>query len=129
MILIGYRMLFGELCTLLNVHLDPDADYVEDDFARETLIKHILQSIKHADLAVLVLSDYVYYLGLSVETCKNAFPPIMTSRTMSEQIARYSIKFQQELKKVGLFKHLDNKALKFTDPCVIQCEKIHVIAA
>ena len=129
MMLIGYRMLFGELCTLLNVHLDPDADYVEDDFAREMLVKNILQSIKYADLSVLVLSDDVYYLGLSVETCQQFLPPIMTTRNMSEQIARCSIKFQQELKKVGLFKYLDNKNLKFTDPCVIQCEKIHKITA
>ena len=129
MMLIGYRMLFGEMCTLLNVHLDPDADYVEDDFARETLVKNILQSIKSADLTVLVLSDDVYYLGLSVETCQRLLPPIMTTRNMSEQIARCSILFQQELKKVGLFKYLNNKSLKFTDPCVIQCDKIHIITA
>ena len=125
--LIGYRMLFGELCTLLNVRIDPDADYVEDDLARETLVSNILQSIKSTDLAVLVLSDDVYYLGLSVEICSRALPPIMTTRQMSEQIAVCSIKFQKELKKVGLFKHINNKVLKFTDPCVIQCEQIHKI--
>jgi len=125
--LIGYRMLFGELCTLLNVRIDPDADYVEDDLAREILVSNILQSIKSTDLAVLVLSDDVYYLGLSVEVCRRALPPIMTTRQMSEQIAACSIKFQKELKKVGLFKHINNKVLKFTDPFVIQCDKIHNI--
>jgi hypothetical protein len=129
MILIGYRMLFGELCTLLNVRVDPDADYVEDDLARETLVANILRSIKHADLSVLVLSDDVYYLGLSVDTCKQAFPAIMTSRKMVEQIAECSIKFRQELKKVGLFKHLDSKTMKFTDAVVIQCEHIYAITA
>jgi len=125
--LIGYRMLFGELCTLLNVRIDPDADYVEDDLARETLVANILKSIKSTDLTVLILSYDVYYLGLSVEVCRRELPPIMTTRKMSEQIAACSIKFQKELKKVGLFKHINNKVLKFTDPCVIQCEHIHKI--
>lgn len=127
MILIGYRMLFGELCTLLNVRLDPDADYVEDDLARETLVANILRSIKHTDLSVLVLSDDVYYLGLSVETCKREFPAIMESRKMVEQIAACSIKFRRELKKVGLFKYLDSKTIKFKDAVVIQCEHIYAM--
>ena len=129
MILIGYRMLFGELCTLLNVRVDPDADYVEDDLARELLVANILRSINCADLSVLVLSDDVYYLGLSVETCKHAFPVVMESRKMVEQIAVCSVKFKKELKKVGLFKHLDSKTLKFTDAVVIQCEHIYAITA
>jgi hypothetical protein len=129
MILIGYRMLFGELCALLNVHIDPDADYVEDDLAREILVANILQSIARADLSVLVLSDDVYYLGLSVETCKREFPVILPSRKMVEQISACSIKFQRELKKVGLFKHLDSKTIKFTDAVVIQCEHVYAITA
>jgi hypothetical protein len=129
MMLIGYRMLFGELCTLLNVRIDPDADYVEDDLARETLVANILKSIKSTDLTVLILSYDVYYLGLSVEVCRRELPPIMTTRKMSEQIAACSIKFQKELKKVGLFRHIDNKVLNFPDPYVIQCDEIHKITA
>jgi len=125
--LIGYRMLFGELCTLLNVRVDPDADYIEDDFARETLVTNILQSIRGADLTVLALSNDVYYLGLSVETCQHVFPPIMSTRDMSDRIVSCSIRFQRELKKVGLFKHLDGKVTRATEPTVIQCERIHPI--
>ena len=125
--LIGYRMLFGELCTLLNVRVDPDADYIEDDLAREILVSNILQSIRGADLTVLALSNDVYYLGLSVETCQLAFPSVMSTRNMSEQIAAGSIRFQRELKKVGLFKHLDGKVTRATEPTVIQCERIYPI--
>lgn len=125
--LIGYRMLFGELCTLLNVHADPDADYVEDDLARETLVASIMRSVKGTDLTVLVLSDDVYYLGLNTETCNRILPPIMTTLKMAEQIAAGSIKFQRELKKVGLFRYLEGKAIRFSDPVVIQCDRIHHI--
>jgi len=127
MLLIGYRMLFGEMCTLLNVREDPDADYVEDDLAREVLIANVLRSIRGADLSILALSDNVYYLGLSVETCQRALPPIMSTRKMTEQIAACSIRFQRELKKVGLFKHLDGKVTRASEPTVIQCERIHPI--
>lgn len=129
MMLIGYRMLFGELCTLLNVREDPDVDYIEDDLAREELVGNLLQSIRDADLSILALSDSVYYLGLSVETCQRAFPPIMSTRKMSEQIAAGSIRFQRELKKVGLFKHLDGKVTRVTEPTVIQCERIYPMTA
>ena len=129
MMLIGYRMLFGEMCTLLNVHVDPDADYVEDDSARTLLVTNILQSIRGTDLSVLVLSDDVYYLGLSVELCSMALPPIMPAKMMSEQIAKCSIHFQRELKKVGLFKYLEGKATRAAEPTVVQCERIHPITA
>ena len=127
MMLIGYRMLFGELCALLNVHVDPDADYVEDDLARTALVLNILQSIRGTDLSVLVLSDDVYYLGLSVEVCSNALPPVLPAKMMSEQIAKCSIHFQRELKKVGLFKYLEGKAKRVSEPMVVQCERIHPI--
>jgi hypothetical protein len=129
MMLIGYRMLFGEMCTLLNVYVDPDADYVEDDLAREALVSNILQSIKGTNLSVLVLSDDVYYLGLSVEICCRALPPIIPAKQMSEQIAKCSIHFQRELKKVGLFKYLEGKAKRVSEPMVVQCERIHPITA
>lgn len=125
--LIGYRMLFGELCALLNVHIDPDADYVEDDNARERLISSILRSVKNSDLCVLALSDDIYYLGLSIETCSKEFPAIMTTRDLNERTANCSIKFQRELKKVGLFKHLDGKAMRSPDPFIIQCERAYPI--
>ena len=126
--LIGYRMLFGELCTLLNVRVDPDADYIEDDYAREILVFNIMQAIKGADLTVLALSNEVYYLGLSVETCQRAFPPIMSTLQMAECLAACSVRFRRELKKVGLFKHLDGKVTRATEPTVIQCERIYPIA-
>ena len=129
MMLIGYRMLFGELCTLLNVREDPDVDYIEDDLARETLVVNILQSVRGTDLSILALSDNVYYLGLSVETCRRAFPPIMSTLKMAEQIAACSIRFQRELKKVGLFKHLHGKVTRASEPTVIQCERIYPITA
>jgi hypothetical protein len=129
MMLIGYRMLFGELCTLLNVHVDPDADYVEDDLARETLVSSIMLAVRGTDLDVFALSNDVYYLGLSLATCRRLLPPIMTTRKMAEQIATGSIHFQRELKKVGLFKFLEGKAKRFSDPVVIQCEKVHPMVA
>lgn len=125
--LIGYRMLFAELCTVLNVQIDIDADYVEDDLAREELVKSILRSVQGSDLEVLILSDDVYYLGLTVRTCQLALPPIMTTKKMSERIAACSIRFQRELKKVGLFKHLDSKCIRFSEPVVIQCDKVQPI--
>lgn len=120
-------MLFGELCALLNVRVDPDADYVEDDLARTKLERNIIRNIQDADLTVLMLSDDVYYLGLSVETCTLAFPPVMLSRIMAKQIAEQSIRFRQELKKVGLFKHLNKNVLRVQDPYVIQCDRVYPI--
>ncbi len=127
--LIGYRMLFGELCTLLNIHIDPDADYVEDDYAREVLVKSIMNSVVGTDLSIFALSEDVYYLGLSMESCQERLSPVMTTRKMAEQITTCSIKVQRELKKVGLFKYLDNKALRVPEPTVIQCDSIHPITA
>jgi hypothetical protein len=129
MMLIGYRMLFGELCTLLNIHLDPDADYVEDDLAREILVRNILKSVRGTNLEIMVISDDVYYLGLSMELCSQLLSPIMTTRKMSDHITACSILVQRELKKVGLFKHLDSKLLRISDPTVIQCDHIHPIMA
>jgi hypothetical protein len=127
--LIGYRMVFGELCTLLNVQIDVDADYVENDYARKELVSSILRSIHGTDLEILVLSNDVYYLGLTVRTCQRAFPPIMTTRVMSEQIAACSVRFQRELKKVGLFRYLEGKVVRVSEPTVIQCERIYPMTA
>jgi hypothetical protein len=44
---------------------------------------------------------------------------------MVKQIACQSIRFQQELKKVGLFKHLDKNVLRFQDAYVIQCDRVY----
>ena len=125
--LIGYRMLFVELCSLLNVNIDVDADYVEDDHAREKLISDVLRSVKGTNLDILVLTDDIYYLGLSVNICKKAFPPIMKTREMAEQIAASSILLQREIKKVGIFKYLDTKLTHVPEPTVIQCERIYPI--
>lgn len=129
MMLIGYRMLFGEMCTLLNIRVDPDVDYVEDDFARETLIANILRTVKGADLSIMVLSNDVYYLGLTLETCQRELPSVMSTRNMAEQIARCSVQFQRELKKVGLFKYLEGKVTRVSEPTVIQCDKVYPITA
>lgn len=129
MMLIGYRMLFGELCTLLNIHLDPDTDYVEDDLAREILVRNILKSVRGTSLEIMAISDEVYYLGLSMDICNELLSPVMTTRQMSDQITACSILVQRELKKVGLFKHLDSKLLRVSDPTVIQCNRIHPITA
>jgi hypothetical protein len=127
--LIGYRMLFGELCTLLNIHIDPDADYVEDDYAREVLVKSITNSVSNTDLSILALTEEVYYLGLSLQSCHERLSSVMTTRRMAEQITECSIQVQRELKKVGLFKYLDSKSLRVPEPTVIQCENIHPITA
>ena len=125
--LIGYRMVFGELCTLLNIHVDPDVDYVEDDLAREKLVNSILRSVRGTKLEIMVMSEEIYYLGLSSDICMDLLSPIMTTRQMSDQITACSILVQRELKKVGLFKHLDSKLLRISDPTVIQCERVHRI--
>ena len=122
-------MLFGELCALLNVHIDPDADYVEDDFAREHLISSLLKSVKESELSVLALSNDIYYLGLTVDICRTYFPPVMTTREMNERVATCSIHFRRELKKVGLFKHLDRKEVRLPDPVIIQCDCTYPITA
>lgn len=127
MMLIGYRMIFGELCTLLNVHIDPDADYVEDDMAREKLISSLLQSIHNTDLCVLLLTSDIYYLGLNMEICNKELPAIMTTRELNERAANCCIRFRRELKKVGLFKYLDSKVMRSPDPLIIQCERVHPI--
>ena len=127
MMLIGYRMLFGELCTLLNVHIDPDADYVEDDMAREKLVSSLLRSIHNTDLCVLSLTCDVYYLGLNIETCIRELPAIMSTRELNERTANCSIRLRRELKKVGLFKHLDDKTMRIPDALIIQCEHVYPI--
>ena len=127
MMLIGYRMIFGELCALLNVHIDPDADYVEDDVAREKLISSLLRSIHNTDLCVLLLTGDIYYLGLTIEICNKELPAIMSTRELNERTANCSIRFRRELKKVGLFKHLDSKTMRTPDPLIIQCERVHPI--
>jgi hypothetical protein len=53
----------------------------------------------------------------------------MPAKMMSEQIAKCSIQFQRELKKVGLFKYLEGKATMAAEPTVVQCERIYPITA
>ena len=120
MLLIGYRLPFGELCALLNIHADPDADYVEDDDARDKLEMLLLKSVNNTDLTVMELYDGVFYFGLSANVCKKAIPTVMTTREMSERLADMSILFQRELKKVGIFKYLDKRTTRFPEPYVVQ---------
>jgi hypothetical protein len=120
MLLVGYRLTFGELCTLLNVRTDPDADYVEDDIAREKLEALLLNSVKNRNLEIMELQEELYYLGLSRAYCSKEIPAIMTSREMADKIARISILFRSEIKQVGIFKFL-NKSTNFPEPCIIQC--------
>ena len=120
MLLIGYRLPFGELCALLNIHADPDADYVEDDAAREQLEILLLKSVNNTDLTVMELYDGVFYFGLSLSVCKMAIPNIITTREMSERLADMSILFQREIKKVGIFKYIDHRATRCPEPYVVQ---------
>lgn len=119
MLLIGYRLQFGELCTLLNIRIDPDADYVEDDAAREKLESLVFTSVKNTILEVVSLPDELYYLGLSRSFCRKEMSEVMTSREMTDKIAYASITFRREIKKVGIFKLLQ-KSTQFPEPCVIQ---------
>ena len=123
MLLLGYRMMFSELCVLLNIRVDPDADYVEDDSAREALEKRLRDSVKGTSMTVMELENNIYYLGIRPDLCKKYLPAVATSREMSEKIAHLSIAFQRELKSVGLFKHL-NRTLRFPEPYTIQSDLI-----
>lgn len=119
MLLIGYRLPFGELCTLLNIRIDPDADYVEDDAAREKLESLVLNSVKNSNLEIIALPEEVYYLGLSRTFCAKEMPDVMTSREITDKIVRATISFRREIKKVGIFKYL-KPSMQFPEPCVIQ---------
>lgn len=121
MLLIGYRLLFGELCTLLNVRVDPDADYVEDDFARERLETLLLSSVNNTDLTIMELPNSVYYLGLNKTICAREIPDVITAREMSDKLAHASILFRREIKKVGIFKLLNKSVARFPEPYVVQC--------
>jgi hypothetical protein len=121
MLLLGYRMAFSELCVLLNIRVDPDADYVEDDAAREALEKRLCDSVSGTSITVMELENNIYYLGVRPDSCAKYLPAVMTSREMCETIAHLSIAFQRELKSVGLFKHL-GKTLRFPEPYVIQTD-------
>jgi hypothetical protein len=123
MLLLGYRMMFSELCVLLNIRVDPDADYVEDDAAREVLEKRLRDSVKGTSMTVMELENNIYYLGIRPDLCAKYLPAVATSREMSEKIAHLSIAFQRELKSVGLFKHL-NRSLRFPEPYTIQSDLI-----
>lgn len=121
MLLLGYRMAFSELCVLLNIRVDPDADYVEDDAAREALEKRLRDSVKGTSMTVIEMENNIYYLGIRPDLCAKYLPAVMTSLEMCEKIARLSIAFQRELKSVGLFKHL-GKTLRFPEPYTIQTD-------
>lgn len=124
MLLLGYRMVFTELCVLLNIRVDPDADYVEDDSAREKLEKRLQDAVKGTCMTIMELEDNVYYLGLRKDVCKQELPAVMTSLEMCEKIANLSIAFQRELSRIGLFKHLDRKTIRYPAPYMIQTDLI-----
>jgi hypothetical protein len=119
MLLLGYRMLFSELAILLNIALDPEADYVEDDDARELVDMQLFNSVKNTRFSVIELNDGTYYLGFRPDICYKNIPTITTTRHICARIQILSIAFQQELKRTNLFK---NSKIKFTlhpEPYVI----------
>ena len=120
MLLLGYRMVFSELCVLLNIHVDPDTDYVEDDEARERLERLLLNAVKGSALTIMELEDNIYYLGIRRDICFNEIPVVMSAREMCAKLARLSIGFKRELKKIGLFKHFDPATVRYPEPYTIQ---------
>ena len=120
MLLLGYRMVFAELCALLNIHINPDTDYVEDYAARETLEHMLMNSVKGTALTIMELEDNIYYLGIRRDICFHEIPNIMSTREMCEKLAKLSIGFKQELKKIGLFKHFNKTNVVYPEPYTIQ---------
>jgi hypothetical protein len=119
MMLLGYRMLFSELAILLNIILDPEADYVEDDYAREQVETQLFNSVENTRFSVFELNDGAYYLGLRPDICKIHLRPVMTSRQMCIKIQNLSVAFQQELKRSKLFKNTTRKLILYPEPYVI----------
>lgn len=118
--LIGYRILFPELCTFLCVRFDPEVDYVENDYEREQLEMRIMKSIAGTALSILELPDGTYYIGLHPELCQQLSTSIMPTRTMTDTISELTLKFVREIKKVGVFKLRDYKVVSYPDPLIIQ---------
>ena len=120
MILIGYRLVFESACALLNVHVNPDSDYVEDERARTELERALLLSIGETKLTIFEMPDGTYYLGLRPEICREMLPDIMPAYEMSDRIAMLSIEFHREIKKIGVFKYMKNTNTYLQEPCAIQ---------
>lgn len=123
MMLIGYRMWFSELCTILNVPIDPEADYVEDDDAREELETRVLIALKKTTLVVLELPNDLYYLGLHPDLCKQLSVHIMPTRAMTEVVSELSVRFLREFKRIGIFKRNDCQVVSYPEPLLIQYNK------
>lgn len=121
MILVGYRLAFEFACALLNVHINPDADYVEDDAARTELEHALLLSVSNTNLTIFEMRDGIYYLGLRPDICRKTLPDIITAYEMSDRIAMLSIEFHREMKKIGVFKYLKTSNTHLREPCAIQC--------
>jgi len=122
MLLLGYRMLFPELAVLLNIIVDPDKDYVEDDEAREEVDRQLFESVMNTRFSVIELKDGTYYLGLRPDICRKHLPSVMTSRQMCNKLPILSIAFQQELKRTNLLKNSARKYTLYPEPYVIQYE-------
>ena len=112
-------MLFSELAILLNIILDPEADYVEDDEAREQVETQLFNSVENTRFSVFELNDGAYYLGLRPDICKLHLPTVMTTRQACEQIVLLSVAFHRELKRSGLFKNSKIKFTLYPEPYVI----------
>lgn len=122
MILIGYRLVFEYACALLNVHVNPDTDYVEDDDARVNLDCALSSSVKHTSLTIFEMQDGTYYLGIAPDICRKELPDVMTAHELCDKIAMLSIDFHRELKKVGVFKYMTSANMYLQEPCAIQCD-------
>jgi len=119
MLLIGYRLLFECVCSFLNVIVDPDVDYIENDEEREKLELALMNSVRNTNLTVFEMYDRTYYLGLRTDICKRELPDVMTAHEMSDKIAMLTIQFHRELKQVGLFKHMKSTSY-LQEPSAIQ---------
>ena len=124
MILIGYRLVFEYACAMLNISINPDVDYVENDDARNELENALASSVKNTKLTIFELPDGTYYLGLLPDICRQALPSVMHAHNLSDSIAMLAIEFHQELKKVGMFKYMNGSATYLQEPCAIQCDLI-----
>lgn len=119
MILLGYRMRFSELAVLLNIILDPNADYVEDDYAREIVENQLYNSVENTRFSVFELRDGSYYLGFRPDICIKHLRPVMTTRQMCDMLKILSIAFHQELKRTNILKNSKIKFTLYPEPYVI----------
>jgi hypothetical protein len=120
MLLLGYKVTFNELAILLNISVIPDADYVEDDYARYQIETQITQKIKNTRFTVMELKDGTFYLGFRPSICDKNIPTILSSRQICSRIQILSVAFHQELKRTQLLSYSKCTFILYPEPQVIQ---------